>query len=163
MDKTRILLASLLKPVNEPRMYEKIGKSLTKLPEVDVHICGYHATSVLPNSANLFLHPLFSFKRLSIGRLLAQFKYFRFLFQLKPGVVIVATHELLLVTIIYKLISGCKVLYDVQENYYRNLKYQQNYPPGVKTILANLVRAFEIVTAPFVDHFLAAEENYAQE
>ena len=41
MKKQRIVLASVLKPVDDTRMFEKIGKSLSDNPDFEIFIIGY--------------------------------------------------------------------------------------------------------------------------
>ena len=162
MNKTRLLLASLLKPVNDSRAFEKLGLSISKLPGIEVHICGYEAP--LPVTApNLFFHPVFNFGRLSSGRITAQLKYLKLLFRLKPPVIIVCTHELLISSLVYKAFYTCQLIYDVQENYYLNLTSQKIYPPLVRKLAAGFIRLTEILTASFINTFFLAEESYAGE
>jgi len=164
MIRKRILLASLLKPVSDPRLYEKIGKSLAKRPELEVHVAGF-AVAVPPQEKipNITLHPIFHFKRLSLGRLSAQRRFWQLLIRLKPAVVVVATHELLLLSNIYCRRFSAKLVYDVQENYFLNLSTQGVYRNGVSTLLARAVRGIEKAVAPDISHFFLAEASYAQE
>ena len=76
---------------------------------------------------------------------------------------IVNTHELLIVSVIIKIIFGSKILYDIQENYFRNIWYQNNYKWGIKHVLAIAVRMVEWVCMPFLDHILLAEVKYREE
>ena len=63
MKKRRIVLASLLKPVNDTRMFEKIGVSLAQSGQYEVHIIGYPSgTSV--SEPNVHFHPLPRFKNI---------------------------------------------------------------------------------------------------
>jgi glycosyltransferase involved in cell wall biosynthesis len=163
MSEKRILLASLLKTVSDTRMYEKLGLSLLKLPGVSVHICGYKAPIPADAPANISFYPIFNFTRLSLGRVQAQVKYYRLLLALKPAIVIISTHELLLATLLYKRRHSCQVLYDIQENYSLNLRAQHNYSWPVKHLLAGVVRTVEQLSASAVDHFLLAEKSYAEE
>lgn len=163
MSEKRILLASLLKPINDSRMYEKLGLSLSKLPRASIFIAGYQAPVPLNAPANISFHPVFSFRRLSLGRARAQLLFWKLLLQVKPHVVIVTTHELLLISSLYKFIYRCKLTYDIQENYTLNLKAQNSYRPGVKHVLAAGVGSIEKLTAPAIDHFLVAEKSYLQE
>ncbi|PRY11916.1 glycosyltransferase involved in cell wall biosynthesis [Pontibacter ummariensis] len=163
MSEKRILIASLLKPVNDTRLYEKLGLSLAKISQVQVHICGFAAPTPSTAPANVFFHSLFKFRRLSLGRLQAQQDYYAFLRQVKPSLVIVATHELLFTTYLYCRKHQVKLIYDVQENFALNLRAQDNYPEGVKQLLAWGVRGAEHVLARGVDHFLLAEQSYATE
>ena len=162
MRKTRILLASLLKPANDVRLFEKLGKSLAKLPGTEIHLAGFSAQN-LSNSENLHFHPIFKFKRLSLGRIAAQWKYYRLLLQLKPEVIIATTYELLPVTVLYRIFNRTVILYDIQENYYNNLYFQPTYPLALRWLLASGVRLIERLAAPFIRHFLLAEKSYAQE
>jgi glycogen synthase len=159
---TRILLASVLKPVNDARMFHKLGISFSQLPGTEVHIAGFAAP--LPAApAHVFFHPLFSFRRLGAGRLLAPFRYLRLLFRLRPTLIVAGTFELLLPSLLYRLFSSCRVVYDVRENYYLNLKSQQVFPPLVRQVLALGVRALELAAAPAITAFFLAERSYQQE
>jgi len=163
MSEKRILLASLLKPVNDTRMFEKLGLSLCKLPNVQVHIAGYTAPTPAGLPTNLTLYPIFDFVRLSIGRAYAQIKYWQLLEMLKPDLIIVCTHELLLPSVLYKRKHKCRLIYDVQENYTLNLLSQEHYPWGIKHLLAGGIGTLEKSAAPQTDHFLLAERSYATE
>ncbi len=163
MSEKRILLASLLKPINDTRMYEKLGLSLSKLPHISIHIAGYQAPSPAGAPANISFYPVFSFRRLSLGRAQAQLIYWRLLLKVRPDIIIVTTHELLALSALYKKLYTCKLVYDIQENYTLNLRAQNSYTSGIKELLAAGVGSIEKFTAPAVDHFLVAEKSYLQE
>jgi glycogen synthase len=163
MSEKRILLASLLKPVNDTRMYGKLGLSLCKLPNTQVHIAGFTAPAPAALPINMQLHPIFSFKRLSLGRLTAQQKFWKLLQTIKPDLLIVCTHELLLPAWLYARNYKCSLIYDIRENYSLNLTAQDAYNPILKRVLAAGVRNIEKPTASTIDHFFLAEQSYAQE
>jgi len=163
MSEKRILLASLLKPVNDTRMYGKLALSLCKLPDVQVHVAGFSAPTPADAPANLHFHSIFSFKRLSLGRFAAQKLYWQLLQTIKPDLLIVCTHELLLASWWYCKSYSCKLIYDVQENYSLNLTAQDTYNPVFKRLLAKGVRSIENLLAPTLAHFFLAEQSYAQE
>lgn len=163
MSEKRILIASLLKPVNDTRMYEKLGLSLSKLPGSEIHICGYVAPVPAPAPDNISFHPLFHFKRLSVGRFTAQLNYYRLLKSVKPDLVIACTHELLLPSFLYCRKYKAALVYDVRENYALNLRSQHNYNKALKQLLALGVETIEKFVAPGVDHFILAEKCYASE
>lgn len=162
MKKIRILLSSVLKPVNDTRMFEKIGASLAGLPQTDVHIAGFPG-KVPVTSLPISFHAFSYFKRLSWGRVKVQYQYWQLLRQVKPDIVLVNSHELLIVSLIYKLKHGGKIWYDVRENYFLNLTTQNNYSFIISYTLAYGVRWLEWFTAPFIQHFLLAEKSYASE
>lgn len=163
MSEKRILLASLLKPVNDTRLYEKLGLSLSKLPGATVHICGFSAPLPADTPSNLVFHTAFHFKRLSLGRAKAQIQYYHLLVQVKPHLIIVSTHELLLVSLTYKRRYGGKLIYDIQENYALNLQAQHNYAWPLKQLMALAIRGTERLSASAIDHFFLAERSYAEE
>ncbi len=163
MSEKRILIASLLKPINDTRMYEKLGLSLCKLPQAQVHIVGFQAPTPLGTPLNIKFHPLFNFRRLSLGRVTAQLAYFKLLQQLKPDLVIVCTHELLLASYLYCRQQQRPLVYDVQENYRLNLTSQDNYNALLKKLLGWSVGTMENLLARHVSHFLVAEQSYLQE
>lgn len=163
MSEKRILIASLLKPINDTRMYEKLGLSLSKLPQVQVHIAGFTAPFPAAAPANIKFHPIFRFKRLGFGRATAQVTFYKLLQQLKPDQLIICTHELLLASYLYCRRNRCKVIYDVQENYTLNLTSQHNYMPLLRQLMAFGVGLIEKILSRHIAHFLVAERSYIQE
>lgn len=161
MSNIKIAICSVLKPINDARMYEKFGISIAETGKYDVHIIGYPATA--PNHPGITFHSLSRFKRISFKRFLASWKISKIILNVKPEVIIVNSHELLVVMILHKILFGSKILYDIQENYFRNIWYQNNFPPGIKHILALSVRLKELITAPFLSYKILAEERYHEE
>ncbi len=161
MNVKKIVIASSLKPINDTRMYEKIGISLGKDKSYEVHIVGYQSN--IPDNLNFVFHPLFAFKRISLKRLFAPLKFLRLLLHIKPQLIIVCTYELLSVAVLYKALCKCKVIYDVQENYYSNIVTTTTYPLLVRIPLAFYVRAKELLSSPFIDYYLLAEKIYEKE
>ena len=72
--KRRIVLASVLKPVNDPRMFEKMGQSLSR--HYEVHIIGTKSKTDSSHD-NIIFHPLASYTRLSLDRMLSAIKNFK--------------------------------------------------------------------------------------
>jgi glycogen synthase len=162
MNETRILLAAVLKPVNDSRMFRKLGLSLAKLPNTRIQVVGYRSPEPAA-PANISFFPIFSFKRLGLGRFLASGQFFKLLWRLSPHIIILGTHELLLITVIYKIFRPCQIIYDVRENYYLNLTSQKVYPPVISLLLATSIRLTERFAARFIRYFFLAEKSYAPE
>ncbi len=164
MTQYNIALISTLKPIDDVRSYKKIALSLTKNPNHHLHLIGQKPLGEINiNTENITYHTLTRYQRLSINRLIAPFKILSKLIKLKPNAIIANTHELLIVMILYKILFGSKIIYDIQENYYYNLIYQTNYPPVFKQALGIYVRIKEISLSPFIDHFFLAEKCYQHE
>ncbi|HWA35020.1 MAG TPA: hypothetical protein VG737_12855 [Cyclobacteriaceae bacterium] len=159
--KTRIVLASILKPVDDTRMFEKMAKTLAT-SGFDIHIIGYNAAAT-PVTSDITLYPIKPFSRLSIQRVLAKWKVFLFAVRLRPDIFIITTHELLVPAVWMKVLLPVKVIYDIRENYYRNLLYSGSFPAPLRLPLALLVRWKEKLLAPAIDHFLLAEKGYETE
>lgn len=159
--KSTVVIASVMKPVDDTRLYEKIGLSLACSKKYDVHIIGFASTGA-PHPA-VTPHPFRPFSRISLGRLLAPWRILFTTLRLKPDVLIIATHELLYLALLLKLTTKCKVIYDVQENYYWNILFTPAFPLLIKPFVAFYVRGKETLCARYIDHFFLAERGYEQE
>ena len=123
MTKKVIAIVSVLKPVDDTRNYEKVAVTISNTNKYDINIIGF-LSKKNPTSPNTNFFPVFSFPRLSLERFLAPLKVYNILLKLKPELIIVTCAELLIVTcaellvdiFLYKILFGCKIIYDVQEN-----------------------------------------------
>ena len=167
--KSRIVIVSVLKPVDDTRMFEKMAISLSTVhsPQstvnTDVQVFGYPSTRTPAVLSGITLHPSPAFSRLSFARVMMPWRLYRAIRKLHPDLVIINTHELLMVALMLKLRIGCRVIYDIQENYYRNILHTPAFGPGVRHVLALYVRLREKLAAPLIDHFLVAEKTYPLE
>ncbi len=160
--KPRLVIGSVLRPVDDHRMYEKLGIALDELGKHAVHIIGFRSQALVRHK-NIVFHPLFDFKRLSVERFLAPVRFLKKLFQLKPEVVIVNSPDLLQVTICYKILFGKKIVYDILENYHANVMFANTFKPFVRCWLASGVRLTEWLSRPFIDEYWLAERVYEVE
>ena len=160
-NKSTVVIASVLKPVDDSRMFEKIGLTLAESGAFNVHVIG--CASGKTNSEDLTQHAFKPFKRISIGRLLAPWRILVTTLRLNPDIFIFSTHELLYVAMLLKFTRKCRVVYDVQENYYWNILYTTAFPLLFRPFVALYVRSKEALSARYVDHFLLAEKGYEQE
>ncbi|WP_460500621.1 glycosyltransferase, partial [Hymenobacter agri] len=143
-----ILLASVLKPVDDTRMRGKFAETLAARPGMRVHVAGRAAGEAAAQSAKISLHPIFNGRRLSLGRLAAQWRYGRLLHGLKPDLVIVHAPELLPLTLLWQALGrGRKFIYDIRENYALNVSTQQVYQGLVRGGLAAGLRWVEALAA----------------
>ncbi|MCG8305872.1 MAG: glycosyltransferase [Cytophagales bacterium] len=157
-----IAIISVLKPIDDTRNYEKIARTISNTNKYEINIIGFSAKKN-PTHPNITFHPLFRFGRTGIARLGASFKIFKKLLKVKPEIVMVTCAELLIVSIVYKILFGSKIIYDIQENYYRNIAYTNVYPPLVKYPVAMLTRAVELVSCRFADRCFLAEKVYRRQ
>jgi hypothetical protein len=163
MKKRRIVLASILKPVDDTRMFEKIGASLSKVGDYEIFVIGYPSKADSKSQKSIIQIPLKSFNRISLGRLSAPWQIMKMIYEVKPELLIVNTHELLIVGILNRIFFGTRIIYDVRENYRRNILHTKAFPAPFRPLLAAGVRLKEKLTAPFFHAFFLAEKTYAQE
>jgi len=143
-------------------MFEKMGVTLGDSGRFEIFIIGYPCSNV-PTYENIHFLPLTAFPRISFGRLLAPLTVIRILYQVNPQILIVNTHELLIVAVLNRIFFGAKIIYDIRENYYRNILYADSFPVLLRPLLAGWVRLKEKVTAPLFHHFFLAEKGYQKE
>ena len=159
MVKKQIVIGSMLKPVDDIRHYHKFALSLAKTNKYGFNIIGFNSKNH-SSHPDIQFHPLFRFRRLSVARVLAPFRFLVYLFQLKPELVIVNTSEFLSVSVLNRILFGGHLVYDLQENYYNNIRHLSPLPSFLKAVAAWYTRATERLCAPFVDHFILAEDSY---
>ena len=164
-----VLLASVLKPVDDTRMRGKFAETLVERPNVHVHIAGRRTGTAVEsmmagNTPRICLHGIFSGPRLSLGRLVAQGRYWRLLRVLKPDMVIVHAPELLPPTLLWQRLGrGRKFIYDIRENYALNVSTQGVYRGLVRRGLAAGLRWVEARGARRAAAVVLAEASYADE
>lgn len=163
MSKKNIVIASVLKPITDVRLYHKIGKSLSQtFPDLYIHIIAFQSQN-LPQDKDFTFYPIFDFKRLNLKRFLANYFFFKKLLKIKPQFCIISTFELLPATLFYKCFYKCQLIYDIQENYYKNIVYTKVFPKCLRVILAFGVRMIEWCASHFVKLFFLAEQCYEKE
>lgn len=160
--KRRIVLASVLKPVDDTRMFEKLGATLAEDKNFEVSIIGYPSTNTSTPSG-ITLIPLPAFGRVSFKRLIMPWIVFKKINQIDPEIIIINTPELLFVAVLTRIFYKRRIVYDVLENYYRNIRFTTTYPWLSRPILSSIVRVVEWITSPIVHHFLLAEKAYSKE
>jgi hypothetical protein len=83
--------------------------------------------------------------------------------KVKPDILIVNTHELLLVATLNRILFGTKIVYDIQENYWRNILYTDAFLKPLRPAFAIWVRLKEMITSPLFHWNLLAERGYEKE
>ena len=163
MKKRRIVLASILKPVDDTRMLEKIGGTLSNVNDYEIFVIGYPSNGTPKAHQIITQLPLKSFERISLGRLLAPWLVMKLIYKVKPELLIVNTHELLIVSILNRIFFGTRIIYDIRENYWRNIVHTKAFHAPFRPLLAAWVRLKEKLTAPFFHGFFLAEKAYEKE
>ncbi|WP_296622652.1 glycosyltransferase [Marivirga sp.] len=161
-DKIKILIASVLKPADDVRSCYKIGQSLAQTNKYEVNIIGFESKKKV-ECKNIFLHPIFKFKRNSIKRLMAPFLVLKIYLKLKPQLIIVNTPELLWLMYLIRILFGVKTIYDIRENYRFNIKQNQIYSGAIKSFATLFIRINESLSKYFTDGFFLAEEIYEKQ
>lgn len=150
-------------------MRGKFAETLLERPHTQVHVAGRDAVASLRSATaaghpRIFLHPIFAGSRLSLGRLAAQWRYWRLLRRVAPGLVIVHAPELLPLTVLWQRLGrGRSFVYDVRENYALNVSTQRVYRGLVRRGLASGLRWVETRAAHRAAGIILAEASYRVE
>lgn len=152
----KIVIASVLKPTDDVRAYWKIAQSVTKANKYDVNIIGNHGKiGVDKNNIHFRPHSVRRnqwLKRIAIRELL-----FLKILKYKPDLLIITTYELINTAFLTKLFSGCKIVYDVQENYAQNTVLQKGIFRQIQSVF---IQIQEWLGSLFIDHYWLAEDCY---
>lgn len=143
-------------------MFEKMGQSLAATGHFQVHIIGISSARV-PQHPDITFHAARPFRRLSGARMWRPWVILRQVWALKPAVWIINTHELLPMGAWLRLLTGARLVYDVRENYYRNIRYLPSFPRLLRWPLATYVRLKERLLTPFVNLFVLSDAGYQAE
>ena len=157
-----LVIASVLKPVDDVRMYKKIAKSLVETDKYTVNIVGFYAQS-LPSDTSVRFHPLFAFPRLHWKRLLANIQFYQKLKEIAPHILMLTTPELYPATWWYNKRFGVYLVYDMVENYSRNVRYNRSFSFLLVAPLASLVQRIERRLLLVARIILSAEKGYVSE
>ncbi|MEM6643677.1 MAG: hypothetical protein AAF616_11915 [Bacteroidota bacterium] len=154
----KIVIASVLKPVDDVRSYWKIAQSLRQANKYEINIIG-NASKSIKQESKITFHAHRLRRTQYLKRIAIRYSIIQKTLRIKPDLLIISTHELLMCALVLKCITGCKTVYDVQENYARNASMN-----GVFTqVIGHLIRLKEIILAPFIDQFWLAEKCYEME
>lgn len=160
MEKQTIVFCSLLKPITDVRMHEKLANSISALQHYDIHLIGQNILSKNLNPA-FFYHPINLTQNGLFNRLKAIFSIFLMVYKLKPKLFVCCTHELLSVGVLTKLFFRSKLIYDVQENYVLNFKSSNT--SFFSKSMAFIIKIHEELMCRFYDHFFLAEKCYVEQ
>lgn len=160
--KVPLIIASVLKPVDDTRMLYKLGFSIRETNKYDLNIIGF-STKKTPKVKNIRLIEIFSGPRMHPSRFLVPFKFLQRLFKIKPAIVIVTTFELLPVATIGKWLLSYQLIYDIQENYAKNMACNQTLPHLGRILGILMVKISEKFSQHAIDHYLFAEQCYVSE
>ncbi|MEQ8627732.1 hypothetical protein [Ekhidna sp.] len=158
--KKKIVIASVLKPIDDVRAYWKLSQSIAKTNKYEVNIIG-NVSKKEPSYENIKFHSHPIRGSQWIKRWFLRLKIMFKVLRIKPDILIITTHELITVSLLARLLIHCKVVYDVQENYYLNLIGIN--PNTLKKIYANLVRLKEKFSRIFISEYWLAEKCYSKQ
>ncbi len=147
-------------------MYGKFAATLLGRPHTQIHVAGRGPAGSPPpgKTGRLHQHRIFDGPRLSLGRLAAQWRYWRLLCQLSPAMVVVHAPELLPLTLLWQRLGReRKFLYDIRENYALNISTQRVYRGLARRLLAAGLRWVETRAACRAAGLILAEASYADE
>ncbi len=144
-------------------MYERFSSSLIKLENSQVHISGTSYSRQKSVASQVHLHTLGPRPMTMLTRLRYHFQTFQIWKSIRPDLIIITTPELLLLGTAYKFIFRKKLIYDVQENYLKNITFQRIYTGLKAVVFKGLIWIMEGIASRICDHFFLAESCYKHE
>ncbi|MGD1889706.1 MAG: hypothetical protein ACFB15_03760 [Cyclobacteriaceae bacterium] len=163
MKKVIVVIASVLKPVNDTRMYEKMAQSLISIGKFSVNIIGFSSITH-SDFRDIKFHPIFQFKRREYRRIVANVHFFFRLLNLRPAVAIITTPELSPAILLFGyFFPATKIVYDIRENYQRNLFSNHQGKSRLRRLLIILVTRWENLLIRCSDQIIVAEQGYLLE
>ena len=157
-----LVIASVLKPVNDVRMYKKFAKSLACTGKYAVNIVGFRSSATLPDSSIKF-HEVFAFSRLSVRRLLANWVFYRTLRIISPHLILLTTPELYPAVWWYRKRRNVLLVYDMRENYRRNVRHNRGFPVAFILPIVRILSKIEHSLLTTAQLLLLAEKGYQRE
>ncbi|MFK7953070.1 MAG: hypothetical protein AB8B73_09505 [Ekhidna sp.] len=155
-----IVIASVLKPTDDVRGYWKIAQSIAQTNNYDINIIGNEGKKVCDDKRITF-HPHQVQGNSPIKRWIIRKRILVKILKLKPQLLIITTHELINISLLVKIITGCKVIYDVQENYSSNIKYLT--PTIPKLLYRRVIQLKENLSKYWISEYWLAEKCYLYE
>jgi glycosyltransferase involved in cell wall biosynthesis len=154
----KLLFASVLKPIDEPRMFERLAGAFKDQEKYTCYFWG-NQPSQFKNLRSKQYEVFLLRERLGFKRFVSSFYLLFYLIKIKPHTLCITSHELWIAAIIFKCFGGQNLIYDVQENYSKNASYSiQNALLCRLTI--TYIRFKEKIIDPFIDHYILAEKIY---
>lgn len=155
-----VLIASSLKPAKDTRAWGKLGLSLRETRNYRVSFMGFSQIP-LENYEDENFYTSSSQANSAWGRISTQLKFLNILLKVRPKILICCTYEYLPIATFFKRILDFKLVYDVQENYVKNLELNPTLSPVKKAKASRIIRWME--RGKGVDLYLLAEKCYADE
>lgn len=152
------MIASVLKPVDDVRSFWKIAQSIAKTHKYELNIIGNKKKNNIQYD-NIHFNEHTIARTQWLRRLFIRYVIFRKILTIKPKILIIATHELMVIGILAKAVIRCKIIYDIQENYERNASMGGLYG----RLLGKIIRLKESIFASWIDQFWLAEKCYQKE
>ncbi|WP_141107398.1 glycosyltransferase family protein [Belliella buryatensis] len=162
MEKTRIVIASLLKPLKDSRAFYRMALSLRETNKYHLNIIGF-STKKEDDQKDIYFYSLYESDRTALKRLFVAYKFLRLLKKIKPKLIIVTTYELLIPAVIYKVLKNSKLIYDIQENHSLNIRFNRSVSKPLHFLISPLIQFLEFCSRPFIDQYILAETCYKAE
>ena len=153
---------SLLNPAVHSRIFYK--EALTQVKAgYSVSIIGQGKESQPYEKDGVKIVPFAPFRWLSMWRLFAPWKILWKAYRVKADMYQVHTPELLPITLVLWLLrlGKCKLVYDVHEDYYLNIRFGGYWPAAIRRGMAWMTRAVERFFARRMDGIVYAEDCFS--
>lgn len=150
---------TVLNPAIHSRIFYKLACSQIKLGyKVSIFGRDDHKEKYL--KADVTIYPIPSFSRVSLKRLWLPWKLLFISIRIKADIYTIHSPELLWVGWMLNKCLNCQLIYDVHEDYAKNIKYAGYYPRWLRGIFVRLLHLSERLFLPAFDAISYAELCY---
>ncbi|MFY0688656.1 MAG: hypothetical protein JXQ90_15895 [Cyclobacteriaceae bacterium] len=158
-----IAIVSILKPVNEVRMYERFAQSLAKTNKYKTNIIGIPSKSQSHDENLIEFFTITNSNRDVSIRLFNLFQVFIILNKIKPDLIIITSPELILPLLLLRIFKRAKIIYDIQEDYSNNITFQRIYKGPMKRVNLFIHAQLHRLILKKAKHILLAESIYEKQ
>lgn len=163
-NKPLVLIAAVLKPVDDIRLFHKLAKAIVSSGKYQVLVAA-KGGGYVSSAEGITTTTLFSGRRNNwTSRMMAGFRLWKLVQLHQPEVLVISTVELIWVGILYKRVRpSAQLIYDVQENYGANVLLTSTYPAWLRKSLATAITTLESWASDYLRCTWLAEACYERE
>jgi len=157
MNKKVCILTSVHTPF-DTRIFHKQAKSLLKA-SYDVTLIAQHDRDELVGGIRMIALPK---PKNRLWRMLGIWRVCKLAFMQKAEIYHLHDPELIPITVLLKLFTNGKVIYDVHENIKYDILSKSWLPKGTKRLFSLMYQLTEKLSFPFIDKIIIAEDSYTK-
>ncbi len=144
-------------------MYERFALSLAKTNKYEINIIGIAPKNKIDHPSNINFHFLIEQGRSFTNRIKNLIGIFQIWKSINPDLIIITSPDQVIPAVLHKRKSNCKIIFDIQEDYSKNITFQRIYRFPIRQILLFFLSLLNQLASKNVNHYLLAEKVYLRD